>query len=429
MRRLHLFLLALALPVLPAHAPYTVGKLLFNGASPDQAPALGETIRLKPGQSFSAADLQTAAQRLSDTGAFDDVQVALDGPAAATTIAFALKPIPPSALLLASFQNFYWFTPAELQAALRKRVPLLGTSQPEAGNLIEAVQTALEALLRERSIPATVRHDISEPSAEQQARVVTYSVINPGIVVGDIHLSGVAPQFAKDVQFWSSRVSGTLLNDGLEHRTTDTRLLIPYLNSGYVTAHLVDRRLTPLTSTSEKVTLSLAGTVVPGPLLRVGNVSWAGSPELSSADFSSGSSLKPGEPASLANLEKTTGLLAAPYRKEGYADAVVHAVQHIDAGAGTVSYAFDVEPGDQYRVRSIKTVGLTPGQQSDYNRAFAMKPGDLFNPDYIQHFFGKESQLASLRYDTASYRAERDPAAHLVDLVITVVKATVEAQL
>ncbi len=408
-----------------AQAQYTVGKVVFNGAPATQQQALEDTVQLHRGQAFSTPDLQAAAQRLSDTGAFDDVQVTLKGAVKAIDVLFTLKPLPAGSTLLTSFDNFFWFTPAELEAGLRQRVPLFGPTLPEAGNLIDATQAALEDILRQRSISAKVNHDVSEPSAERQARVLTFAVSNPRIVVATVHLDGISPEFAADSRLRADRVAGTLLNDGLEHRTTSDRLLLPYLNAGYVTAHIADRKLTPIATSPDKITLELSGTVVPGPKLTVANLTWPGSPELSTAAFASTASLKPGEPASLIGLEKTTEMLAAPYRKEGYADVVVRTTSAIDTSANTISYSFAVEPGEQYRIRSIKVVGLSAEQQADYDRAFAMKAGDPFNPDYILNFFGEKSSIDSLKHDTASYRAERDPAAHLVDVTITVVRGIV----
>ena len=421
-----LLLLALSAPI--ASAQYIAGRLNFNGAAPAQQRALEDTIKLHPGQPFSAADLQAAAQRLSDTGAFDDVQVTLLGQYKSIAVNFTLKPLPASAQLFVGFENFFWFTPAELEAGLRERVPLFGPTLPEAGNLIDAVQAALEDMLRQRSIPARVSHDVSEPSAERQARVVSFGVESPRIIVATIHLAGVSPEFASDLRTRSTRVAGTLLSNGIAHRSTDERLLLPYLNAGYIYAQVADRTLTAIASAPDRITLDLSGTIVPGPRLTVGTVTWAGSPQLSTAAFATASPLKAGKPASLIALEKTTELVAAPYRQQGYADVVVNAKPTIDSTANQINYTLTVEPGEQYRIRSIKPVGFTAEQQADFDREFKMKAGDLFDPDYILHFFGENSQLASFKRDTATYRAERDAAAHLVDVTISLAHAVVEVR-
>ncbi len=399
-------------------AQYTAGKITFAGAPSVQQAALEQTAKLHPGQTFSAADLQSAAQRLSDTGAFDDVQVKLAGPAESIAVDFALQPVAASSLLAVSFSNVFWSTPQELATGIQSRVPLFSLALPESGNLIDAVDAALVDMLQQRGIPAKVSHEVFEPSSDRQARVVAYRVSNPLVIVRTVHLGGVSPEFAPAIRTRAGKVAGSLFNDGLEHRTTDELLLTPYLDAGYITAHIADRKLTPITSTPGKIDLDLAGTVVPGPLLHVGTLTWTGSPELSSSDFAVAAPLHPGAVASLSDLSKTSDLLAAPYRKEGYADVVVDAAPHVDTAASTISYTFTVTPGEQYRIKSITPLNLTPAQQADFDHAWRMKPGDLFNPDYITHFLEQNTALRSFNNTSASYKAIRDPAAHLADVTI-----------
>ncbi len=399
-------------------AQYTVGKITFAGAPPAQQAALEQTASLHPGQNFSAADLQAAAQRLSDTGAFDDVQVKLAGAYKTIAVNFTLQPVPPSSLLTVSFSNFFWLTPQELETGIQSRVPLFGPALPESGNLIDSVDAALADLLQQRGITAKVSHEVFEPSSDRQARVVAYRVSNPLIVVHAVHLGGISPEFAPALRTRAGKVAGSLFSDGLEHRTTDELLLTPYLDAGYITAHIADRKLVPTASTPDKIELDFAGTVVPGPLLHVGTLTWAGSPEFSSAAFSAAAALRPGAVASFADLNKSTDLLAAPYRKEGYADVVVTTVPQIDTAANTVNYTFTVIPGEQYRIKAITPLNLTPAQQADFDRAWRMKPGDLFNPDYITHFLEQNTALRSFNNTSASYKAIRDPAAHLADVTI-----------
>ena len=284
-------------------------------------------------------------------------------------------------------------------------------------------------MLRQRSLPARVTHEVSEPSPELQARVVNFQITTPAIIVETVHLTGIAPEFASDLRARAAKVSGTLLDDGLEHRSTNDRLLLPYLDAGYITAHIADRKLTPIASSPDRITLDLAGTVVPGPLLRVGTLTWAGTPELSPAAFAAAAPLKHGAPASASALAKTTDLLAAPFRKEGYADVIVNATPSIDTAANTVSYTFAVIPGEQYRIRSIKPENLTPAQQTDFDRGWRMKAADLFNPDYITHFLEQNTALRSFDDYSATYRAERDPAAHLVDVTVTFMRGAITAGL
>ena len=416
-RLLH-FSASAAFALTPAFAQYTAGSVTFAGAPSSEHEALLATAELRPGKSFSAAELQAAAQRLIDTGDFDDVGVTLDGPMKSVGVQFTLKPIAPPSRLEVSFDNLFWFTPEELSAGIHAKVPLYASTLPESGNLVDAVQSAIETMLRERGITAKLAHETIEPSPDRQARVIAYRVVEPRIVVNKVQLSGVSPAFAPQVREQAGKVTGSRFSDGLESRNTDERLLAPYLDGGYVLAHLAGRKLTPEAAAPNKIGLDLSGTVVPGGLLHVGTLTWAGSPELSAAAFAAAAPLHTGSLASITELSKTIDLLVAPYRKQGYADVLVDASSQVDEAAGTISYVFSVTPGEQYRIRSVTPMNLTPTQQADFDHAWKMQPGDLFNPDYIAHFLENNTALKSFRNSSASYKAVRDPAAHLVDLTV-----------
>jgi outer membrane protein insertion porin family len=132
-----------------------------------------------------------------------------------------------------------------------------------------------------------------------------------------------------------------------------------------------------------------------------------------------------GDLATPAALAKATDLLAAAYRKQGYADVIVAPNPSIDAGANRVSYAFTVIPGEVYRIRSLTPLNLTTAQQSDFNRGWTLKAGDVFNSEYITNFLQQNTALRSFEGYSAAFKAIRDPESHLVDVTVTFSRGSV----
>ena len=60
-----------------ANAQYTIKKIVFDGQNLYSQSDLEAASGLKPGQTLNNEALQAAAQRLVDTGAFDDMQATL----------------------------------------------------------------------------------------------------------------------------------------------------------------------------------------------------------------------------------------------------------------------------------------------------------------------------------------------------------------
>jgi outer membrane protein insertion porin family len=409
----------------PAPAQYTLKKIIFEGATaPYTQAALEATSGLKSGDHATNDTLQQAAQRLSDTGAFGDLQVTFDGAVNAMSIIFKIKPLDPSHQLTVAFDNFIWFTPEELETSLRARVPLFSPILPEAGNLQDAVQTALADMLKEKGVTATVTHNVFEPSPVRPVRIVAYRVKTPAIRLRSVNLSGVSPEFAAPIHEIQAKIVGKSFNDGFEDLTTAEVLLAPYLKAGYLNAHLTSRVLTPTASSPDRVNVDLVAVVDAGIPFHIGNIVWAGSPQMSSEAFAAVSPLHSGDLVTPAAIAKSIDLLAAPYRKQGYADVIVSPNPSIDTATNRVSYTFTVIPGEAYRIRTLTSFNLNPAQQSDFNRAWTLKAGDVFNSEYITNFLQQNTALRSFDGYSATFKAIRDPETHLVDVTVTFVHGT-----
>jgi outer membrane protein assembly factor BamA len=413
------------LAAVPALAQYTLKKVVFEGNTQYTQAALEAASGLKPGDKVNNDTLQQSAQRLSDTGAFGDLQITFDGPATAISIIFKVTPLDPSHQLTVAFDNFIWFTPQELEAGLHTRVPLFASVMPESGNLQDAVQNALADMLKQKGVTATISHTVFEPSANHPTRIVAYRVTTPNIHLRAIKLSGVSPEFAGPVQQIAGKMAGAAFNEGPEKSTTAEVLLGPYLKAGYLNAQLTGRTLTPTTSSPDLINVDLTATVDAGPTFHIGTVTWAGSSQISSEAFAAASPLHTGEPANPAALAKAADLLAAAYRKQGYADVIVTSKPSLDTATGTVSYTFSVVPGEIYRIRTLTPLNLTPAQQSDFNRAWTLKPGDVFDSEYITNFLTRNTSLRSFEGYFATYKATRDPEARLADVTVTFSRGSV----
>jgi outer membrane protein assembly factor BamA len=93
------------LTAVPALAQYTLKKIVFQGATPYTQTALEAASGLKPGDKANNDTLQQAAQRLSDTGAFGDLQVSFDGPVNAISIIFKITRLDSIAGSIQNSQN------------------------------------------------------------------------------------------------------------------------------------------------------------------------------------------------------------------------------------------------------------------------------------------------------------------------------------
>ena len=222
-----------------ANAQYTIKKIVFDGQNLYSQTELEAASGLKPGQTLNNEALQAAAQRLVDTGAFEDMQATLDGPMKAISVIFKVKPVETSKLLHISYVNFAWWSPEELKAEINRRVPLTGETVPEAGSLQASVQTALEAMLREKGLAgAKVSEEVLEPRPGTPFRVAAYRIESPAVMMGSVRVDGVSPAMQASVQKMTASLAGRPYNEDVGGQDISASLLAIFRDAGYLTAKL-----------------------------------------------------------------------------------------------------------------------------------------------------------------------------------------------
>jgi hypothetical protein len=64
-------------------------------------------------------------------------------------------------------------------------------------------------------------------------------------------------------------------------------------------------------------------------------------------------------------------------------------------------------------------VNLNPTQKADFDKAWTLKPGDIYNESYVTDFLKNNSAVRSLEGLSASFKTVADPDAHTVELILT----------
>jgi outer membrane protein insertion porin family len=410
---------------LGAHAQAVSTKLYFTGGAPYSDEELATIVGLHSGQLFDDNELQAGSQRLIDTGLFDSAALTATGKGPTRQARYTLKATPPEKLLRASFENFVWFTPAELDTALRARVPLYRGLLPDSGNLPDSVQTALTALLKEKGIAATLSHATVESTTHHPFRVLNFRIETPGIRTGDTHLSisgppGAAAQLAPLLKATLTHSVGTHYNEGLAGSPLADQILAPVRNAGYIASSLdvTDRTAA---QAANGYTVTVTARILTGDPYNISAIAWEPTPIYSAAAFTRDAKLHPGDLASAKSLDETEAPILAAYRKLGYMDAYLRVTPTLDATAHTVAYTLAAVPGEPYQLNTVAAVGLSHAQQQIFDTNWAMKHGDPYSEAYVTNFLLHADQTLHLEGLQAAFTASADPNTHLVDLTITFV--------
>jgi outer membrane protein insertion porin family len=374
------------------------------------------------GTKFTADELAAAAQRLVDTGYFDDVTAFLEGRATAMTINFMLKPTPREHMLHVGYQNFIWLTHTEIEAAILTKSPLFLGYLPEGSPIQDTLNAALTEALTAKGVRAAVAYQTVEPTLRHPVREIEFRVTSPEIAVANVKLAGVSQEL---VPFVQKSVNSTAHKPYLaepEGLTTADQILTPLFDAGYIQATLSDVSVTPSATPTGGIGIVVAATLNPGEVYRVSGITFAGAPLLSAEAFGETAKLHAGDIASRKALLDTLAPLDAAYRRQGYMDMTIVAKPTLDAAAHTVAYDVTFSPGEQYRIKDLTVNNLDATAQASFDRAFSMKAGELYNPDYVANFLGQKKTLAAIAGYTGNYTAYAHPVTHTVDLVISYVR-------
>src|SRR5467141_1139357 len=136
---------------------------------------------LLSGAQIGRNDLQTAADRLVQSGLFAKVSYNFQTKVAGILVTYHVEESP---RIPAYFDNIPWFTDSALGDAIRNKFPFFDGTLPEAGAVVDQASEAVKDLLSTRGLQVSLEHMvIANPSGEGN--------------VQEIMVEGAAPQIAK----------------------------------------------------------------------------------------------------------------------------------------------------------------------------------------------------------------------------------------
>ena len=403
----------------PAKAvPFTTRQIVFRGETPYSQAALEAASGLKTGAEVTEAQLRAASDRLIQTGAFEDVEATFEGPAKAVDVVFTVRAAKPEHMMRPSFDNFVWYSSQDLKTEIQKRVPLYDGRIPEGGSIEEAVQAALQQALKSKGVDAKVASQLVAPRLGQPFRLAEFHVVSPDVRLHELNLLGVPPAFTAATDGVVRALKGAPYDDGLVGGWID-KVLEAYRNAGYQQASIGEVSRSVASSNSVTVQVDVNATVHPGEQYRLAKLTWAGSPLMSAQAFDAAAKVHAGDIASQQAIRDSLANLEDAYRNKGYVDVAVDATPKFDAAGRQAAFTVSVNPGPQYKLRELNVMNLTAAQKKDFDAAWKVRPGDVYNAGYVTNFLKDKMEIRALANYSSSFKVIEDPEAGVLDLNIT----------
>lgn len=396
------------------------GKLAsvkVTGSSRFRSDQIAPATGLKPGATVTKNDLQGGADRLAQLGPFAGVHYRYGDSDAGVVVEYQVTDAPAVSVW---FDNFPWFTDAELISAIKSSVPLFDGTAPNHGTLLDDIADALQLALASRNVHSSVTHSlVNAPGSSEQ--VQQFRVDGMNLNVGSIDLSDPLARNDRGIQ---ARLSD--LADHAYSRTAIELFEFEQIRPVYLAQGFLRVRFNPpsthLVGSGADARVAVTIAIEPGPAFAWNGVTWSGNTVILSPELNALITLKPGDPADEMKIEPIWESVHDYYARRGYLDASVTPQAQFDDAAKRVSYTATISEGPQYHMGKLVLTGLSIEGERRIRAAWQIQPDAIFDKDVYDEFISSGIKQAFVglpfHYEKVGRFLQEDPKSSTVDVLL-----------
>jgi hypothetical protein len=371
--------------------------------SPEDVIAAGG---LRIGEAVDDEEFKKASRRLGDTGAFREIGYTFSFSSAGTKLEWKL--IDADKFLPARFDDFVWFSDAELRSRIKEHVPLFDGDLPVSGRMPDEVSDVLQAMLVEKGIAGHVNY-LRYARENGPIESINYAVADILIRVRNLVFTGAGEAELPAIQSAARR-----LPDRQYSRTTlsifaDKQLLPVFRAHGYLKASFgaPQPRVVPVPpdeaadDPKNLTTVDVAFAVTPGRQYKLSKLEWAGNQAIPTETLQSMVRVAPGQIANTEQLTDTLSQVKTLYGSKGYITATVTPVEQFDDGASTVAIRMEVKEEAVYHMGELELRGIDNSLTAKLQGAWKIRPGEVYDATYLKDFLPQANRLLPANIDWA----------------------------
>jgi len=394
-----------------------LASIVVSGSTRFRSEDVAAAVGLRLGAEITRDDLQKAANALAQLGVFSSVQYRFGSTEKGVDVQFHVADAP---AVPVAFDNFPWFSDAELSAAVKSSVPLFDGTAPPGGTLLDAIADALATLLARRGIQATVSHNLL-PAPISGEQVQEFAAEGANVSIATVDFSDALARESRTIQTRLPDIVGKPFSRRAIELFEFEQVRPIYLVHGFLRVRFglpVPKALAAAGGTE----VTVAAPIEPGTVYSWDGASWSGNSAVTSAELTALLPLKTGDPADGMKIEGAWEAVRDAYARFGYLDANVQATARFDEAAKRVDYVVAVTEGPQYRMGKLVLTGLSVEGERRIRAAWRIPTGAVFDKHVFDEFLdaGVKAALMGLpfHYERLGRYLERDAKSGTVDVML-----------
>jgi len=422
-----LFLCALGLPVFAQTArkpaPKESGsdhKLISIRVTGSQRFTPEEIIAasgLKIGDSATEGDFKKATDDLGETGLFTDISYSYVYSGTGTKVDLQLADT--DKVVPARFENFVWFSDADLIAKIHQREPLFKGVVPVGGNLSDRVSDALQSLLLQRSLSAHANYVREGQGGNGPIDAVNFRADDMNIRIHSVSFPGApaAEQTALSAAARKLERRDYLRSD--VNAYAKAALLPVYLERGFLKASFSEPQARVAEQNSDETQVDVALPSTPGRQYEVSSFTWSANTAFPADKLQSMIRGQPGQSANAVQLKADLETVQALYGTRGYMTASVKPEPDFDDANSSVAYNLEVHEGEVFHLGDLEISGADQKTVDRLRNAWTLTPTDPYDSSYPKRFLKESWKLLPTTTDwTVSFHEGVNEKDKTVDVSI-----------
>jgi outer membrane protein insertion porin family len=382
---------------MPASARQLIA-IKVTGSKRFSEEAVAAASGLQIGSPVTDDDFKRASRRLGDMGVFTEIAYSFSYASAGTKVEFhvtdAEKFVP------AHFEDFVWFSDAELRHRIKEHAPLFDGDLPLSGRLAAEVSDVLQAMLVENTIPGHVDY-VRTGKPDGPVESITYKVSDVLIQIRNIEFTGASADELSALEAAAKRMPDREYSRSRLTLLVQHQLLPALYAHGYLKAAFGEPQpkvvKQPGAETEDaprnQTIVDITYPVTPGQQYKLKGLEWSGNHEFPTDELQKMVRAQPGEPANTVRIADNVKDIQKLYGSRGFVTAAIKVEANFDDAAGTAVIHLEVNEGSVYHMGELEFRGLDNSLTAKLRNAWKIRPGEVYDATYLSDYLPTAHKL------------------------------------